>query len=95
VEKSNFMEVISQILRPKMKEISNFKGFFFLVSKFFKILMKTEFQILCSSSCFFLLFLWGVTYMMDVVGIGEPPPVSRELFFPIRTKNITSHWMVP
>ncbi len=29
MEKSNFMEVISQILRPKVKEISNFKVFFF------------------------------------------------------------------
>jgi hypothetical protein len=25
--------------------------------------------------------------MLDVVGIGEPPPVPRELFFPIRTKK--------
>jgi len=33
VEKSNFMEVISQILRPKVKEISNFKVFFFFLGQ--------------------------------------------------------------
>lgn len=50
--------------------------------------MKTEFQILCSSSCFFLLFLWGGYLHDGCCGHWGTPPVPRELFFPIRTKKL-------